>query len=143
MTIVKSRVERQFQEEWKGLIGIYLFLGGVGGGAYVVAGLGSLLTEAWAPVVTAGLWVSWLAVGIGILFLASHLGKPFRAPLAMSKLGSSWISRGVWILGWDPDLEAIHDRRKGANLHLAVDDFQATDFPDDQRAHEEVATPVG
>ncbi|MDJ0764689.1 MAG: dimethyl sulfoxide reductase anchor subunit [Myxococcota bacterium] len=108
MGIVRSRVERQFQEEWRGLIAIYLFFGGVGGGAYVVAAAGSLLGPTWAPITTAGLWLSWLCIGVGMLFLTSHLGKPFRAPLAMAKVGSSWISRGVWILSIFGALALIH-----------------------------------
>ncbi len=114
MSIVKSRIERQVQEEWRGLIAIYLFLGGVGGGAYTVAGTGSLLGESWANITGAGLWISWIAIGIGMLFLASHLGKPFRAPLAMAKIGSSWISRGVWILGIFGVLALVHTFAFGA-----------------------------
>ncbi len=108
MGIVRSRIERQVQDEWRGLIAIYLFFGGLGGGAYTVAATGSLLGEAWATITTAGLWISWISVGIGLLFLASHLGKPFRAPLAMAKIGTSWISRGVWILGIFGLIALIH-----------------------------------
>jgi formate-dependent nitrite reductase membrane component NrfD len=108
MSIVRSRIERQFQTEWKGLIGIYLFLGGVGAGAYIVAGAGSFLGDTWANVTNAGLYISWPIVIIGMLFLAAHLGVPFKAPLAMAKVGSSWISRGVWVLGIFILLSFIH-----------------------------------
>ncbi|MCP4678888.1 MAG: polysulfide reductase NrfD [Deltaproteobacteria bacterium] len=108
MGIVRSRIERQVQDEWRGLIAIYLFFGGLGGGAYTVAATGSLLGDAWATITTAGLWISWISVGVGLLFLASHLGKPFRAPLAMAKVGSSWISRGVWILGIFGVIAVVH-----------------------------------
>lgn len=108
MSIVRSSVERQVQEEWRGLIAIYLFLGGVGGGAYAVAGAGSILGDAWANVTNAGLYLSFPLVIIGMLFLLAHLGSPMRAPLAMSKLGSSWISRGVWILSIFILLSVIH-----------------------------------
>jgi polysulfide reductase chain C len=108
MSIVRSRIERQFQEDWKGLIGIYLFLGGVGAGAYVVAGAGSFLGDVWANVTNAGLYISWPIVIIGMLFLAAHLGVPFKAPLAIVKIGTSWISRGVWVLGIFIVLAFIH-----------------------------------
>ncbi len=106
--IVKSRVERQVQEEWKGLVAIYLFLGGLGAGAYFVAGTAALLGEGWAHVTTAGLYLSFPVVCIGMLFLLAHLGKPMRAFLSASKLGSSWISRGVVILTIFIVLSFIH-----------------------------------
>jgi formate-dependent nitrite reductase membrane component NrfD len=108
MSIVRSTEDRQVQHEWRGLIAIYLFLGGVGGGAYAVAATGSILGDAWANVTSAGLYLSFPVVIVGMLFLLAHLGSPMRAPLAMSKLGSSWISRGVWILSIFILLSVIH-----------------------------------
>jgi formate-dependent nitrite reductase membrane component NrfD len=94
MTIVKSSIERQFQDSWGGSIAIYLFLGGMGAGAYFVATVASLL-PGWEGVSQAALAFSWPTVIVGLLFLMSHLGKPMRSMLAASKVGSSWISRGV------------------------------------------------
>ncbi|MCP4599943.1 MAG: polysulfide reductase NrfD [Proteobacteria bacterium] len=108
MGIVRSRIERQVQGEWRGMVAIYLFLGGVGAGAYVVAATGSILGSAWANVTNAGLYLSFPVVIIGTLFLLAHLGAPMRAPLAMAKIGSSWISRGVWILSIFILLSIIH-----------------------------------
>lgn len=104
----KTLMKRQFQTSWRGLTGIYLFLGGLGAGAYAVAAAGTFLGPAWEPIVNAGLYVSFPAVILGLLFLAAHLGKPFRAPKAMARPGSSWISRGVWILGAFIVLSLIH-----------------------------------
>jgi formate-dependent nitrite reductase membrane component NrfD len=102
-------MQRQFQNTWRGLTGIYLFLGGVGAGAYAVAAAGTLLgPEAWEPIIDAGLYVSFPAVILGLLFLAAHLGKPFRAPRALAKPGSSWISRGVWIITAFLGISVIH-----------------------------------
>ena len=39
----------QIQTEWGWLIAIYLFLGGVGAGAYTIAAINSFLGEAMAP----------------------------------------------------------------------------------------------
>ena len=75
----KVLMKRQFQTSWRGLTGIYLFLGGVGAGAYAVAAAGTLLGAGWDPIVNAGLYVSFPAVILGLLFLAAHLGKPFRS----------------------------------------------------------------
>ena len=94
MSIVRSRIERQFQTSWGGSIAIYLFLGGMGAGAYFVAAVASLL-PGWEGVSQAALAFSWPTVIVGLLFLVSHLGKPFRSMLAASRVGSSWISRGV------------------------------------------------
>lgn len=108
MNIVKSSSDRQVQEEWSGLIAIYLFLGGVGAGSYVVAAIGAILGPQWAPVTNAGLWLSFPLVCIGMLFLLSHLGTPGRALLAASKASTSWISRGVLILSGFIAVSAIH-----------------------------------
>ncbi len=95
--IVKPRAERQLQTEWLGSIATYLFLGGVGAGAYAVAAAASFL--GWTEVANMGVILSFPLVIIGSLVLASHLGKPGRAMLAMSKPGSSWISRGIMFIG--------------------------------------------
>jgi formate-dependent nitrite reductase membrane component NrfD len=106
--IVRTRKERQVQKEWGGSIAIYLFLGGVGGGAYAFACIATLLGQSWAHVINSGLMLSFPVVIVGMLFLLSHLGSPMRAPLAMAKLGTSWISRGVWILSIFIVLSLIH-----------------------------------
>jgi formate-dependent nitrite reductase membrane component NrfD len=103
-----TTIKRQFQTSWRGLTGLYLFLGGVGAGAYAVAAAGTLLGPAWEPIVNAGLYVSFPAVILGMLFLTAHLGKPFRSPKALARPGSSWISRGVWILGAFIVISLIH-----------------------------------
>jgi formate-dependent nitrite reductase membrane component NrfD len=66
----------------------------MGAGAYFVAAVASLL-PGWEGVSQAALAFSWPTVIVGLLFLLSHLGKPFRSMLAASRVGSSWISRGV------------------------------------------------
>jgi len=106
--IVKPRIERQVQEEWTGLVAIYLFLGGVGAGAYTVAGAATLLGAGWEHVANAGLYLSFPLVCIGLLFLLAHLGSPMKSFLAGSKIGTSWISRGVFIFTIFIILSVIH-----------------------------------
>ena len=51
------KVNGQIQTEWRWLIAIYLFLGGVGGGAYTIAAINSFLGEALEPSTVVGLWI--------------------------------------------------------------------------------------
>ena len=70
---IRSNVERQVQKVWGGNIAIYLFLGGLGAGAYFVSGIATLLgidQPAWNDTAMAGVSVSWVVVGIGLIFLA-------------------------------------------------------------------------
>ena len=89
------RMNRHFQKGWNWLTALYLFLGGLGAGAYIVGAVGSLLGPAYALITKWGLIISWPAVGLGSLFLLAHLGTPGRFMLAVSNPGTSWISRGV------------------------------------------------
>jgi len=92
------KVNGQIQTEWRWLIAIYLFLGGVGGGAYSIAAINSFLGEALEPSTIVGLWISFPALMIGSLCLLGDLGQPTKAVLAGMKPGTSWIARGFWII---------------------------------------------
>jgi formate-dependent nitrite reductase membrane component NrfD len=88
----------QLQHEWGWLIAIYLFLGGVGAGAYVIAAINGLMAEGLELSTTIGLWISWPALLVGSVCLLADLGSPFKAILAGMKPGSSWIARGTWVI---------------------------------------------
>lgn len=92
------KVNGQMQREWGWQIAIYLFLGGIGGGAYTIAALNSFLGEGLQLSSTVGLWIAFPALAIGSLFLIADLGTPSRAFLAAMKPGTSWISRGTLII---------------------------------------------
>jgi len=92
------KVNGQIQTEWRWLIAIYLFLGGVGGGAYTIAAINSFLGEALEASTIVGLWISFPALIIGSLCLLADLGQPTKAVLAGMKPGTSWIARGFWII---------------------------------------------
>jgi anaerobic dimethyl sulfoxide reductase subunit C (anchor subunit) len=67
----------------------------VGGliGLLVVRSSGLLPGIDWAAMVV-------LATGILALFVSLlHLGRPWRAPLALMRLGTSWLSREVILFG--------------------------------------------
>lgn len=92
------KVNGQLQREWGWLIAVYLFLGGVGSGAYTIAAINSFLGEDLGLSTTVGLWIAFPALLIGSIFLIADLGSPGRAFLAGMKPGTSWIARGTWII---------------------------------------------
>ena len=92
------KVNGQIQTEWGWLVAIYLFLGGVGGGAYTIAAVNSFLGEALERSTIVGLWISFPALIIGSLCLVADLGSPGKAILAGLKPRTSWIARGFWII---------------------------------------------
>ncbi|UCG51712.1 MAG: polysulfide reductase NrfD [Candidatus Latescibacterota bacterium] len=92
------KVNGQLQREWGWLIATYLFLGGVGGGAYTIAAINSFLGESLELSTTVGLWIAFPALLVGTLFLIADLGSPSRAVLAGMKPRTSWIARGTWII---------------------------------------------
>ncbi len=50
------KVNGQLQHEWGWLIAIYLFLGGVGSGAYTIAAINGFLAKS-PESVSVGLWI--------------------------------------------------------------------------------------
>ena len=98
----------QIQTEWGWLVAIYLFLGGVGGGAYTIAAINGFLGESAELSTSVGLWIGFPALLIGSLFLIADLGSPARAVLAGMKPGTSWIARGFWIISAFMVLALLH-----------------------------------
>ncbi len=92
------KVNGQLQHDWGWLLAVYLFLGGVAGGAYTIGAINSFLGSELELSTTIGLWISFPAIIIGSLFLIVDLGVPSRAFLAGMKPGTSWIARGTWII---------------------------------------------
>jgi formate-dependent nitrite reductase membrane component NrfD len=95
---MNPKMNGQLQKDWHWLIAIYLFLGGVGAGAYVLAGVSVLLGGAWGQFTDVALSLSWPLVAVGSIFLILDLGEPKNAFRVAAKPGSSWISRGTLII---------------------------------------------
>lgn len=91
-------VNGQWQRDWGWWIAIYLFLGGIGSGAYAIAALNWLAGDAASASTTIGLWIGFPALLVGSLCLIADLGTPRRALLAGLKPRTSWIARGFWII---------------------------------------------
>jgi formate-dependent nitrite reductase membrane component NrfD len=102
------RMNRHFQKSWNWMTAMYLFLGGLGAGAYIVGAVGSLCGPSYALITKWGLIISWPAVALGSLFLMAHLGTPGRFMLAVSNPGTSWISRGVIFITFYFIISIIH-----------------------------------
>jgi len=102
------KVNGQLQTEWNWLIAVYLFLGGVGAGAYTIAVINGYLGEGLELSTTIGLWISWPALAIGSAALLADLGSPAKAVYAGLKPKTSWIARGFWIISIFMILAFIH-----------------------------------
>lgn len=95
------------QTEWGWNIAAYLFLAGVGAGAYAV-GIMADYAGRWPGVAQAGVILGFLPVLIGTLFLIADLGVKGRALRVFMNPGTSWISRGTFIISAFMILGAIH-----------------------------------
>jgi formate-dependent nitrite reductase membrane component NrfD len=118
---MEPKFNGQLQTEWGWLIGIYLFLGGVGAGAYTIAAINSFIAEGGGLSTTVGLWIGFPALLIGSLCLLADLGSPVRAVRAGLRPGTSWIARGFWIISIFMVLAFVH-----FVLHLFTDAGQTS-----------------
>ena len=99
------------QTKWTWIIAAYLFLAGVGGGAYitgVLAGAGFLGDEEWSLVSNIGVCLAFPCVFIGCAFLLLDLGSPKNAWRAWMRPGTSWMARGTIIISIFMLLALIH-----------------------------------
>ncbi len=103
------KLDGQVQTEWRWLIAIYLFLAGVGGGAYLAGVIADIAGGSeWMLVSKIGVFLGVPCVLIGTLFLLADLGTPSNAVRVMMKPNTSWISRGTIIIVVFMILAAIH-----------------------------------
>jgi formate-dependent nitrite reductase membrane component NrfD len=93
------------EHHWGWLIAIYLFLGGMGAGSFLIAAVfelsGLRYKHEFCPTSMAGAGVSGPLLLIGTLLLVFDLGaglrEPWRIPLMFTNL-SSVMTWGIWIL---------------------------------------------
>ena len=98
----------QLQQQWGWLVAVYLFLGGVGGGAYTIAAVNGFIGKSMEYSTAVGLAIAFPALLIGTIALLADLGQPGKAVLAGKKTGTSWIARGFWIISIFMVLAFIH-----------------------------------
>jgi formate-dependent nitrite reductase membrane component NrfD len=92
-------------------------LGGLGAGLYAVAVLAAGFGR--SPAVTAAAWLGPLLVLAGFVAVATEAGRPFRGPRVLTRLGTSWMSRELWI-GGAFVLFAVIDLAFPLRLHRAL-----------------------
>jgi len=100
--------EGQMQKEWGWWIAVYLFLGGVGSGAYAIGALNSFLGLPFELPTAIALWIAFPALCIGTVGLLADLGQPAKAAKAGTKIGTSWMARGFWIISIFMVISFIH-----------------------------------
>ena len=94
-----AKMEGQVQVEWRWVIAAYLFLAGVGGGAFLAGVIADFAgRDAWTTVSKIGVFLGMPCVLIGCLFLLVDLGRPINAWRVWMKPGTSWMARGTIII---------------------------------------------
>jgi len=95
------------QTKWGWEIAIYLFLAGLGAGAYVFGVVATFL--GWSDIVARiGVMLGWPCVFIGCMFLILDLGTPSNFWRAAMRPNTSWIARGTIIISLFMIIDAIH-----------------------------------
>jgi formate-dependent nitrite reductase membrane component NrfD len=103
------KLEGQVQTEWRWLIAAYLFLAGVGGGAYLTGVIADIAGGPdWMLVSKIGISLGWPCVLLGTMFLLADLGTPLNAWRVWMKPKTSWIARGTIIIVFFMIFAAIH-----------------------------------
>jgi len=93
------KMEGQVQTEWRWIIAAYLFLAGVGGGAFLAGVIADFAGgAAWTTVSKIGVFLGMPSVLIGCLFLLADLGRPINAWRVWMKPATSWMARGTIII---------------------------------------------
>ncbi|MBM3150374.1 MAG: hypothetical protein FJZ88_10190 [Chloroflexi bacterium] len=91
----------ELQTVWTWLPAVYLFLGGLGAGAFcAVAMIGLVTGERFKTTVRFGAWASAVAIALGTLALLLDVGQPLRALILFKSFVNfnSWMTIGAWLL---------------------------------------------
>lgn len=96
------------QSKWGWLIAAYLFLAGLGGGAYVTGVVAGFAGEEWAGVSKIGVCLAFPCVLVGCMFLLADLGSLKNFWRAAMRPNTSWIARGTLIISIFMILAFIH-----------------------------------
>ncbi len=87
------------QTVWGWQPAIYLFLGGMGAGAFIMAALLYLKhKDAYQRVISGSMWVAVVSLIVGLLLLLMELVTPLRGLLMWQSFShmSSWMTYGAW-----------------------------------------------
>lgn len=78
---------------------LYLFLGGMGAGAFIMAAVLFLIDKVkHQRIICASMWASLVSLAIGLLLLLTELISPVRGLLMWRSFGhfTSWMTYGAW-----------------------------------------------
>ena len=101
-------MELKAQSKWRWGVALYLFLAGLGGGAYILGVVADFLGSEWASVARTGIVLGFPCVFMGTVIKVMDLGTPKNAWRAGFKPGTSWMARGTLILTIFMGLGALH-----------------------------------
>jgi len=96
------------QSKWSWEVAAYLFLAGLGGGAYVTGVVADFVGIEWAGISKIGVALGFPCVLVGCMFLLADLGSPMNFWRAGMRPNTSWIARGTIIITIFMILGAIH-----------------------------------
>ena len=89
------------QTVWGWQPALYLFLGGLGAGAFIAATLLYLRdSKKNLPVANTAMWAAFLCIVVGLVLLITELTNPLRGMMlwqSFSQFGS-WMTIGAWLL---------------------------------------------
>lgn len=95
------------QTKWSWPIAMYLFLAGLGAGAYTAGIVGDY--AGWTPGISkTGVLLGFPCVFIGCMFLIADLGKPVNFWRAFMRPRTSWIARGTIIITFFLIIDFLH-----------------------------------
>ena len=89
----------ELQMIWSWQPALYLFLGGMGAGAFIMAAIISFVDRVGsARTICISMWASTACLVVGLLLLVSELTNPLRGMLLWQSFsnGSSWMTFGAW-----------------------------------------------
>ncbi len=101
-------MELKAQSKWSWLVAAYLFLAGLGAGAYAVGVVAGFTGPEWAGISKVGVSLGFPCVLAGCMFLIGDLGTPSNFWRAWMRPNTSWIARGTIIISVFMALGFIH-----------------------------------
>ena len=112
---------------WGWLVAIYLFLGGMGAGAFIIAAVLELTGERYkreyCPTALAGAGVSGPLIAIGTVLLIFDLGAGLREPWRIINMFVNWSSVmtwGIWILSFFIPIAFIYGILEVMQVHPGI-----------------------
>lgn len=96
------------QTKWRWIIAGYLFLAGLGAGAYVTGVVADWMGGDWEPLAKIGVVLGFPCVFVGCGLLILDLGAPKNMWRAFLKPGTSWMARGTIIISLFMIVSFIH-----------------------------------